>query len=435
MKIKIILICLLGILGIKTMEAQQTTLTLEEAIKLALLNSDASKIADTKVNTAEYEVKSAKSNRYPDLDISGQYQHLTKVNADIKLDTGQDADAGGAAPPDISYLMLGQATASVPLFTGFKLSNLVKASQNSLQAAVYNAKSEKEKIALNTVSTYVNLYKAHKTVELIEENLKSAQQRVKDFTAMEQNGLLARNDLLKAQLQESNIEVSLEEARKNESILNYNLITMLKMPSDAQISIGDANFELVSTAQLSDSIQRNDLKSLYFQEEAAKNNIKIAQSKYYPSLSLMGGYVALDVQNVMTITDAMNFGVGVSYNLADIFKAKSDVKVAKSKARELEYTIDMVRDQIDVQIEDANQSYNLATKKYEVYRKAEEQATENYRIVKDKYDNGLVDTNDLLEADIDQLQSKINLAYAKADITLKFYELLDAQGQINTDIK
>jgi hypothetical protein len=30
--------------------------------------------------------------------------------------------------------------------------------------------------------------------------------------------------------------------------------------------------------------------------------------------------------------------------------------------------------------------------------------SENYRIIKDKYDNGLSDTNDLLEADVEQLQ-------------------------------
>ncbi|MCF8716096.1 TolC family protein [Joostella atrarenae] len=433
MRIKIILICLLGIIGIKSMEAQETSLSLEEAIKLALINSDESKIADTKVNTAEYEVKVAKSKRYPDLKIAGQYQHLTKVNADIQFDTG--GQQTGAAEPDISSIMFGQATASVPVFTGFELNNLVKASQNNYEAATLDAKSEKEDIALQTVNAYVNLYKANKTVSLIEENLKSAQQRVKDFSAMEENGLLARNDLLKAQLQESNIEVSLEEAKKNEKILNYSLVTTLKMPEDTKINIEDTNFQLTLGSEINDSIQRSDLKALEYRKEAAKNNIKIAQSKYYPDVALMSGYAAFDIKNALTITDAMNFGVGVSYNLADIFKAKSDVKVAKSQAEELQHTIDMVQDKIKIQIEDANQNYNLANRKYDVYIKSEEQAIENYRIVKDKYDNGLVDTNDLLEADIDQLQAKINLAYAKADIIQNYYKLLNAQGQINTDIQ
>jgi outer membrane protein TolC len=43
-----------------------------------------------------------------------------------------------------------------------------------------------------------------------------------------------------------------------------------------------------------------------------------------------------------------------------------------------------------------------------------EQASENYRIIKDKYDNGLSDTNDLLEADVEQLGSNINKTLARA---------------------
>jgi outer membrane protein TolC len=42
-----------------------------------------------------------------------------------------------------------------------------------------------------------------------------------------------------------------------------------------------------------------------------------------------------------------------------------------------------------------------------------EQASENYRIIKDKYDNGLSDTNDLLEADVEQLGSNINKTLAR----------------------
>jgi len=65
-----------------------------------------------------------------------------------------------------------------------------------------------------------------------------------------------------------------------------------------------------------------------------------------------------------------------------------------------------------------------------VYEKALEQATENYRIVKDKYDNSLADTTDLLEADNQQLQAKINQALSKADIAQKYYELQFANGKL-----
>jgi outer membrane protein TolC len=60
-----------------------------------------------------------------------------------------------------------------------------------------------------------------------------------------------------------------------------------------------------------------------------------------------------------------------------------------------------------------------------------EQASENYRIIKDKYDNGLSDTNDLLEADVEQLGSNINKTLARANVIQKYYELLSVSGQLN----
>jgi outer membrane protein TolC len=59
------------------------------------------------------------------------------------------------------------------------------------------------------------------------------------------------------------------------------------------------------------------------------------------------------------------------------------------------------------------EDYDLALKQDLVYNQAVEQASENYRIIKDKYDNGLSDTNDLLEADVEQLGSNINKTLAR----------------------
>jgi outer membrane protein TolC len=200
MRIKLILLAVL-ISGASLKAQEIKKLTLEEAVKLALTNSDASKIADAKVNTAEGQLNVTKNLQYPDVDISGQYRYLT--GADVKLKTQTNDSAGsGAAQPNVKSLLFGQANVSMPIFSGFKLKNTIKAGENQLKAAQFNAKNDKEQIALQTIQDYLNLYKATKTIELVQENLKSAQQRVTDFSNMEENGLLARNDLLKAKLQQ-----------------------------------------------------------------------------------------------------------------------------------------------------------------------------------------------------------------------------------------
>ncbi|MEC7263109.1 MAG: TolC family protein [Bacteroidota bacterium] len=437
MKNKVSLLVLLCSISIGYVQAQSTQqLTLQEAVEMALQNSDGAKASEARLNVAESEMNVTKNLQYPDLKLSGQYMYLTNADVNLKLATGSsDGEGDSGSSPKINQLLLGQASASMPLFSGFKLKNTVKSAEHLYQAASFNAKNDNETIALNVIQDYISLYKSRQAVTLIEENLKGAQQRVKDFTAMEQNGLLARNDLLKAQLQESNVEVSLEEAKKNASILNYELATLLKLPEETKIETATTEFGLVGSPTVSTETDRFDLEALKYQKEAADDQVKVAQSKYYPSLALSGGYIALDLQNAITVTNAMNVGVGVSYNLSDLFKAKSDIKLAKYKAEELHYNLDAFADKVKVQVENANQEYELALKTHNMYLKSEEQAKENYRIVKDKYDNGLADTNDLLDADVQQLQAQIQLAYAEANITQLYYELLTAKGQLTNTLQ
>ena len=60
--------------------------------------------------------------------------------------------------------------------------------------------------------------------------------------------------------------------------------------------------------------------------------------------------------------------------------------------------------------------------------KAVEQTTENYRISKNKYANSLLTLTDLLNADVAQLQARLNVAFAKADLVMAYQSLLQKAG-------
>jgi outer membrane protein TolC len=170
-------------------------LTLEDAVTLALKNSDASKLSDTKVLSAENQLNVTKNLQYPDVKLSGQYMRLTSADVKLKINTG-DSNPDSGEPqdnnsPNVNQLLLGQASVNLPLFSGFKLKNTIKASENMYQAATFNAKNDKEQLSIQVISSFLNLYKATQTISLIEENLKSAQQRVTDFSAMEKKRLVS----------------------------------------------------------------------------------------------------------------------------------------------------------------------------------------------------------------------------------------------------
>lgn len=419
---------------------EKKQLSLDEAVNMAVTQSTEASLADTRVETSKLELANTKNEAYPSFKLSGQYLRVTDPTINLKSNSSGDTSGGdsgstASSTPKVNSAMFGLANASVPLFAGGKIRNSIAASENAYKAETFNAANTKEQVAIQTIALYTNLYKAQQSVSLIEENLKSANQRVKDFTAMEQNGLLARNDLLKSQLQASNIQLSLENAKKNVVTINYQLATLLHLPEGTQIAVNDAYFKNNQNAQPAITegeavAQRNDLEALRFAEKAAESSIKIAKADYYPALSLSAGYVYLNVPNFVEVYNAANVGIGVSYDLAGIFKNSKKVKAAESRRNETHQQLDLATEQVKVQVKDALESYNLAIKQNKVYTEAVTQAEENYRIVKDKYDNGLVDTNDLLEADVQQLQTRLDQTFSKADITQRFYDLLNASGKL-----
>lgn len=433
MKVSQLMLFGIFFIGISSIEAQEkTSLTLGEAIHLAWAKSNEVSLANTKVNTKKHELQSVKNSQYPDLKISGQYQRLTQASIDFKINKSSDAQP----LPVVDQLMIGQVSASLPVFSGFKIQNTIKAYDNMYQAETAAAMQTKEEVAMMVVNYYASLYKAQKTVELLKENQKSAKQRVSDFLELEKNGIIPRNDLLKSQLQVSKVQLSLDRAISELNTVNFELLSLLKMDAKTKLEIKESDFAdfLMTNIPTNDELalgNRKDLESVRLQEKASLANVQMAKSGYYPSISIIGGYTALDLKNVITVQNAMNIGVGVSYDLSGILKNGTNVKIAESKALEIQNSETMLTDYIKIQVQKAIEDYDLALKQDLVYDQAVEQASENYRIIKDKYDNGLSDTNDLLEADVEQLGSNINKTLARANVIQKYYELLSVSGQLN----
>ncbi|MBU0940339.1 MAG: TolC family protein [Bacteroidetes bacterium] len=434
MKVSQLLLFGIFLSGISYTTAQdKKSLTLDEAINMAWLKSNEVSLANSKVDTKKYELQAVKNERYPDVKVSGQYQHLTKATINLKLN---NTSASSEPSPVVNQLLLGQANATLPVFAGFKIQNSIIALDNMYQAETANAMQTKEEVAMQVINYYARLYKAQKTVELLKENQKSTLQRAVDFTALEKNGIIPRNDLLKAQLQVSKLQLSLDRANSDLNNVNYELVSLLKLDPKINLIIREsdfADFQMINIPT-NESIaleSRKDLEAVRLQEKASLANIKVAKSAYYPQVAIIGGYTSLRLKNVVTVQNAINIGVGFSYDLSGILKNGTNVKIAESKALEVQNTENLLTDYIKIQVQKAIEDYDLAIKQDLVYNEAVDQASENYRIIKEKYDNGLSDTNDLLDADVEQLGSKINKALAKANVIQKYYELLSVSGQLN----
>ena len=89
----------------------------------------------------------------------------------------------------------------------------------------------------------------------------------------------------------------------------------------------------------------------------------------------------------------------------------------------------MMEDAIRLEVKINYEAYQLAVKKIELSKIALSQSIENQRVVKNQFDNQLKLISDVLDADVMQLQSQINLINATSDAQLAYYKLMKSAGQ------
>ncbi len=424
----------------------QTTkkLTLNEAISLSIQHSKQLKLSQAKIAEAGASLKEAYERQLPDVSISGSYLRLLQPNIALKLKMGNDSSGNkGGGSPNVNQAAYAMANVSLPIFSGFMIQSGKASARYLAEAAKLDADKNREDVIQNTIAAYCNLYKAKAAVALVKENQKESLQRVKDFTNLEKNGLLARNDLLKAQLQESNIELSLLDAESSLKIANINMDLLLGLPEDVELEVDAATFQqdpVVDNRAVDEWEQlalasRKDAAALAAREKAANAGIKAAKGEYYPAVAVTGGYIAAHIPEVMTITNAVNAGIGLKYSPSSLWKTGSNVNGAKARLEQVQANEEMLVDEIHLQINQSYQNYVLSKKRIDTYAKAIEQADENYRIVKNKQVNNLATTTDLLEADVADLQAKLNYTFARADALLAYKKLLQTAGVLATDYK
>ena len=434
-----IVVVLLQITG--PVSAQQVKeLSLKETIELAISNSNRLKAGYARRAQASASLKEAKDSRLPDATVSGSYVRMGSPDINLKTNAfkpGSDSAGGGSKMPGINQAMYGIVNVSYPIFTGGRIRYGIESARLLEKAAQLDVEGDRQEVILNAVEAYINLYKASATVTVVEENLAQSRKRDSVFSRLEQTGLMARNDLLKAELQTSNIELSLLDAQNNMKLATVNMNLLLGLADSTHLRTVETfdtplGLKTLKEYQQIASEQRKDLSAISFRKEASTKAIAATRAEKYPSVVLTGGYIAANIPHLLSITNAINAGIGIRYNIGSLWKNKARLEQAKQQQNEIIANQAQLHDAIFYQVTRAYEDHLLALKKTEVYKKAVIQAEENYRITGNKYQNNLVNTTELLDANVLRLQAEINLASANADVMLTYSKLMEETGTLST---
>lgn len=414
------------------------SLTLEKRVQIGLKNSKDLKISKSKTRYAEAKITEAGSQMYPQIKFSASYFRLSDVPP------FEVVVPFSPSPIRIQDVILDNYNLKLslqqPLFTGFRLSSLRSAAAYNFIASEYEYDAGVNNFVVQIHEAFWNFYISEKFVLLVKEQLTSLEKHLFDTRNFMENGLTSMNDVLKLEVQYSNLELKLIEAENNLDLsrINFNKIIGYNLNSKTEIHIPPVNpvpeefslTELIAEAKQS----RNELKSLENRVHATDESISAANSGWFPSVYLFGNvYYNRPNQRIMPardeFRDTWDVGVTLNWDLWNWGYTSSHTTQAEELKLQTETSLSQFQDAIEIEVTKEFLNYNKSLKKVEVVKKNVEQAKENYRLTNEKYEYQLASSSDLIDAQTYLLEAETNLISALVSFQISKVRLEKAVGR------
>ena len=420
--------------------AQTKTISLEEAVSLGIQNSKQLKLSQHQVDQANSQLEQAKDASLPTAKVSIGYSHALMLSQSLYLPSSDGSDPKKLVLPFDNSLY--QATLSInqPIFAGNQYKYARQSAQLMIDMSKLDAEKDKEEIAYNIISAYINYYKLRQNQKILTQNLEDIDHKLEEIKKFESQGLATKNDVLRFELEKSNMKLSAIELENNRKIVNYNLNVILGLSDSTVLEEQDViykldindNFESYLATALKD---RKEFATLQYQDKLSDISINKIKDERLPTVGVGGNlYYINPTKNMLpkpgTYLAPFIVGVNVGWDIASLYKNKNKVNEAKIQKEQITDRREIIQDQVKTEVNKGYMQYKLALEKIVILQDAITQAIENERITESKFQNNLATTTDRIDAQTLLYQARINLELAKSDATAAYYTLLKSTGRI-----
>ncbi|TDE09231.1 TolC family protein [Dyadobacter psychrotolerans] len=410
-------------------------LTLPESIEMGLKNNSFLRVSDTKTKLAEARLRQVKDDALPKAGTSVQYSRLYTLSP---FSMGEDIHL----PATHFDAMIGMVSASKEIFDGFLDKAKHETNEALIEASKMDAAKDREDIRYSIISIYYNIYKISKSEAIIDENMRLLSEREREANNMFKEGILLSNDLLKIQLQKSNLQLSKVDIKNAMDVSLHNLAVMVGLLDGQAIAI-DTNFVIdyqvksFSAAGLVEQAlnARYELKSSKFRIGVAEGGLKQLKSAYLPHVDFSFMYLYLNpvVEHKFFppkegFLQAVNLGLSVKYNIASLYNMKGKMQEAKLNIEQAKNAVAVQNDQVRTEVYAQLKGFQSAREKIGVAETAFAQAQRSFKLSSSQFRNGLLLSGDLMQSQNLMLQSQLNLLQSRIDAQLAFYRLEKATG-------
>ncbi|MGD8981538.1 MAG: TolC family protein, partial [Desulfobacterales bacterium] len=360
----------------------------------------------------------------------------TKLNQSVI--TQADFDPQRLNDPDAINNFASTFALSWSIYEGGRTKLGWEQAKQNLSIASLTLERTRQNVIAQTAAAYVGLVLAQKNIMVIKQALDTATANLKMIQSRYDSGFVVKSDLLRAKVRIADLEqqylLAKSRFRIGEAMLN------------ASMGSGDANplnpvTPLTIGSEINETIdnwinialsKRPEMENLRLEEEIAKKEVKKSRAGHYPDVNLIGNY-EINSEDFSDSADNYTLGAVVRVNLFSGNRISEETKTAKSmlsRVQEMQKSMELG---IKVQTREAFLKAQSARERIQVVKISVDQAEESLRIVKNRYNNGLLTIVGLLDAEVARQQAHTNYFKALHDYKVARIALALASGTINTD--
>lgn len=427
--------------------AQTRSLTLDEAIAAGLGSSPALHASRMKAESSSARAREVAAARLPSLRLGAGYSRLSEVPPfQVTLPISPNPIVVSQ-----SYFNNWNLRLSVqqPVFTGFRLEAGAEAARMAEKSAGLDLAKDRSELVFAIKSAYWGLSRALQYEAALAETIGQVREHLKDVRAFFDQGLLVKNEVLRAELQLSSAELMAIDARNAVEVARTALLNLIGLPVDAGIELATSaesqaggvpaagapdDGPAAAKALLDTALAgRPELKAAAFRIKASEAGLKAAKSGWYPQVSLAGNYYymrpnARYLPALDRFKGTWDIGLAVSFDVWNWGQTRSQADQARAQLAQARDARDLLEDQAVLEVTQSRLALVQAGRKIAVAAAAVAQADENLRLVRDRFRQGVAVNADVLDAEVFLLQARTAKVQAAIDLVLAQARLEKALG-------
>jgi len=353
----------------------------------------------------------------------------------------------GAPPTDIkiplnSYSL--QAQLGLPI-SDYILSLLPakRGSETRRDAVALARDAERVKVETDARIAYYNWLRTIASVVAVEDSLRRVKARAVDVENLFHAGSATKAEVMRLAAQIAQIEQAINDAKVFRATAEQGLAIMLNdrdlgfVPGEDVIDLPPDLPDLGNLNHLIDEAQskRLELKSMEKSVGAIDYGIKATRAGYFPRLDgFADATYANPNQRFFPLAPvwrgSWSLGVQLSYSLNSALRTRAEIREYKANKRELVAQIELLRRGIAMEVTQAYLARNKAIADIELSARTLESAVEAYRVASELFAAGSATTNDIIDAEADQLTAILRIVNSRIDLRTANARLLYATGRI-----